>query len=64
METIYYRFGKKYRKLGRGEIIKEGAFQSWELGELQPIMNTDGKTIGGKPSDFSDERDFYNPIDV
>ena len=59
---IYYRFGKQYKKLKRNEIIKEGAMQSWCHGELQPITNSDGKTIGGTPSNFSDERDFYNPI--
>jgi len=58
--TIYYRFGKRYRKLGRDEIIKRGAMQSWELGELQPITNADRQTIGGTPADFSNERDFYN----
>lgn len=59
-ETIYQRFGKKYKKLQRNEIIKEGAMQSWANGKLQPIMNTDGQTIGGTPSDFSEKRDFYN----
>jgi len=34
--------------------------QSWCHGELQPIRNT---TIGSKPSDFSVERDFYNPME-
>jgi len=52
--------GKKYKKLKRDEIIKEGAMQSWCHGELQPIRNT---TIGSKPSDFSVERDFYNPME-
>lgn len=61
-KPIYYRFGKKYHKLERDEIIKEGAMQAWALGELQPIKNTDGQTIGSTPSDFSPERDFYNPI--
>lgn len=62
MEAIYYRFGKKYRKLGRNEIIQEGAMQSWCYGELMPITNSDEETVGGMPADFSDERDFYNPI--
>ncbi len=36
--------------------------QSWCNGELQPIKNSDGNTIGDKPSSFSKERDFYNLI--
>jgi len=59
---IYNRFGKKFKKIQRNEIIKEGAMQSWDDGELQPIKNSDGKTIGDTPSSFSDEKDFYNPI--
>ena len=59
----YYKDGKPYRKLERHEVIAEGAMQSLCHGELIPIMNTDGKTIGGTPADFSPERDFYNPID-
>jgi len=61
-EIIYHRFGKEFKKVKRDEVIKEGAMQSWELGELQPITNSDGETIGNTPSSFSDERDFYNPI--
>ena len=37
--------------------------ESWEYGELQPIINTVGGPIGSTPADFSDERDFYNPIE-
>ena len=59
---IYTRFGKQYKKVKRDEIIEEGAMQSWENGELQPLGNGDGKTVGDTPSSFSDERDFYNPI--
>jgi len=62
--VIYQRHGKHYMKIGRTEVIEEGAMQSWCHGELQPIMNTDGETIGSTPEDFSDERDFYNPIDI
>ena len=58
----YIRFGKRYKKLGRYEIIKEGAMQSWCHGELEPIKNSDGGTIGDVPNSFSDERNFYNPI--
>jgi hypothetical protein len=59
---IYTRFDNKYKKLKRDEVIKEGAMQSWENGELQPITNSDGETIGDIPASFSDGRDFYNPI--
>jgi hypothetical protein len=59
-ENIYHRFGKKYQKLKRNEIIKEGAMQSWDNGELNPIAGFD--TIGDTPAMFSPERDFYNPI--
>ncbi len=61
--NTYIRHGSKYRKLiyRDKEIIKEGAMQSWAFGELQPIVNED--TVGQTPSQFSDERDFYNPIE-
>lgn len=59
-DIIYYRFGKKYRKIGRDEIISEGAMHCWCGGELMPIMNKD--TIGDRPSSFSEEREFFNPI--
>ena len=61
-KTIYYRHGNKYYKLGRNEVIRSDAMQSWCHGELQPITNSDGLTIGCTPSEFSDERDFYNPV--
>ena len=61
-ENIYYRFGKPYRKLKRNEIIEKGAMHSFCGGELMPITNSDGQTIGSTPSEFSDEREFYNPI--
>ncbi len=61
-KIIYIRNGKKFYKLERNEIIKEGAMMSWCNGELIPITNGDGKTIGRPPSEFSDERDFYNPF--
>jgi len=59
-DIIYIRFGRKYRKLARDEKIPEGSMQSWCNSELQPIMND--QTIGAKPSEFSNERDFYAPI--
>lgn len=58
----YKKDGKEYRKLKRWETIQEGAMQSWEGGELRPIKNYDGSTIGDIPASFSDERDFYNEI--
>lgn len=59
-ENIYYRHGKKFRKIGRSETILEGAMHSWCGGELMPII--DPSTVGDKPENFSDEREFYNPI--
>lgn len=56
----YTRYGKQYRKLGRDEVIKEGALHSYCFGELYPIRDED--TIGQTPADFSDERDFFNLI--
>lgn len=52
--------GKKYRKIGRFEVIKKGAMQSWWNHELQPIQNLE--TIGDIPDNFSPERDFFNPV--
>ena len=61
-KIVYVKDGKPYRKLNRDEVIQKGAMQSWCHGELQPILNSDGETIGDIPSSFSDKRDFYNPI--
>lgn len=58
----YYKDGVRFKKLDRDEVIRADAMQSWDNGELQPIMNTDGETVGSTPSLFSDERDFYNPL--
>lgn len=60
-ENIYYRFGNKYKKLKRDEVIKRGAMHSYCGGELMPIINDE--TVGQTPSDFSDEREFYNPME-
>jgi len=57
---VYIRHGKKFRKIGRDEIIEEGAYHAWCGGELEPIKGID--TIGDKPSSFSDEREFFNPM--
>lgn len=57
---IYTVHGKKYRKIGRKKIIKEGAMHSFEGGELNPIHHP--KTVGDTPSSFSTDRNFYNPI--
>ena len=61
-ETLKMKDGKEYRKLKRWETIQEGAMMSWQGGELQPIKNSDGGTIGDIPASFHDERDFYNEI--
>jgi len=60
--VIYTRNGKKYRKLEDNEIIEKGAMHSWCGGELDPITNSDGQTIGRTPAHFSAERTFFNPI--
>lgn len=60
-KIIYHRFGKKFRKIERNEIIKKGAMQSWCGGELRPIKGWD--TVDDKPSSFNEERDFYNLVD-
>jgi len=60
MNHIYYYKGKQYLKVPRNGIIKEGACQSYLSGSLYPIMHTD--TVGQSPKDFSDKRNFYNPI--
>ena len=59
-EVEHVRFNKKYRKIGRHEIIEEGAMKSWCDDELCPIRNPE--TIGDIPANFSDKREFYNPI--
>lgn len=56
----YTKDGKEYRKIGRHEIIEEGAMQSWWDQELQSIKSPD--TIGDVPANFSGKREFYNPI--
>ena len=61
-KPIYHRHGKQYRKLERHEIIKAGALHSVCYGELMPIINDE--TIGQTPAEFSNEREFFNPIDV
>jgi hypothetical protein len=58
---LHFRNKKFYRKCRRYEKIKTGAMQSWNGGELFPIINTDGKTIGDIPASFDKEREFYNP---
>ena len=58
-KIIYYHNGIRYRKLKRDEEIRVGAVQSWAGGKLQPIMNP-ADTLGCTPSEYSEERDFYN----
>jgi len=60
MDNIYIRHGNKYSKLERHEIIKTGAMYSYCGSELTEIRNND--IIGDIPASFSDERDFYNPV--
>jgi hypothetical protein len=57
---VYWRHGKPYLKVKRDEVIKEGAMHSWCGGELRTVKSPE--TIGQTPNDFSDEREFYNPI--
>jgi len=59
-ENVYYRFGNRYRKINRDEVIEAGALHSYCGGELHPILNAE--TIGDIPANFSDEREFYNPL--
>ena len=58
---VYWRNGKSYRKLNRDEVIKDGALHSYCNGELKPILGL--HTVGDTPSGFSDDRDFYNPVE-
>ena len=62
MPYTYFKSGRRYKKLDRNEEILPGAMQSWDNGELQPITNSNGETFGATPIEFSNERDFYNPI--
>ncbi len=60
-DPVYYRFGKKYRKIGRHEVIKKGALQSLSGREPKPIKSPD--TVGDTPSSFLPGREFYNPVE-
>jgi hypothetical protein len=55
---VYYLRGKKYRKLKKWEVIKEGAM-SKRSGEISQINEN---CVGKTPSEFSDKRDFFNPL--
>ena len=59
---VYWKDGNAYRKLKRNEVIAEGAMQSYCNGELNPCLGI--HTVGDMPSSFSDDRDFYNPVDT
>lgn len=61
-ELIYTRYGKPYRKIGRNEVILEGYLHSFCGGELHPIITPE--TIGDAPSSFSDEREFFVPLEI
>ena len=58
---VYIIDGKKYLKLKKDEVIKEGAVHCYNHQGFYPVMHK--KTIGDKPSSFSEERDFFNLID-
>ena len=58
---IYHRFGKSYKKVDSHEKIEVGAMHCFNGGELSPIKGFD--TIGDIPASFSDEREFFNPIE-
>lgn len=60
-KVIYTRNGKNYVKASRHEQIKEGAVYSCCGGELKLVVDVDN-VIGKIPADFSDEIDFYNPV--
>ena len=57
---IYTKHGKKYKMVGRENVIKKGAMHSFKGGELQSVCNPE--TIGDTPANFSLKRKFYNPI--
>ncbi len=59
-DIVYIKNDKKYRKIGRDEVIEEGAMHAILDGELHRIKFPD--TVGDKPSSFSNDRNFYNPI--
>ena len=59
---FYHKYGKVYKKIGRGRTIQKGALHSWNGGSLNPIMGI--ATIGGTPNSFDPQRDFYNPAVV
>lgn len=54
--------GRKYIKVPQNNVIKEGAVHSWDSNIPIPIANSDGKTVGGTPEEFSARRKFYNPV--
>lgn len=51
---------KRYKKLKRNERIKPETIHSLCGHGYFPLTNT--TTIGQRPSDFSDEKDFYNLV--
>jgi hypothetical protein len=50
--------GEQYKKLQRDEVIEHGAMHTIDDGMMHPVLNEE--TIGMKPADFSEERDFWN----
>jgi len=59
-EGIYLFEGRKYRKLRRDEKIAAGAIHSFAGAPLHPICSKE--TIGQTPNNFSEKRDFFNPV--
>lgn len=49
------------RKLKSTEKIEAGDFHSFNGSKPIPITNSDGKTVGATPNDFSALRKFYRP---
>lgn len=52
--------GKQYIKVERNEVIKLGAIQKFKDFRYMPLKNE--SSIGCYPCNFSDERNFFNPI--
>lgn len=62
-EPIYYRNGRKYKKVTPHGTIDDYAMVSCCGGELMPISELDDDVCGMTPSEVSDELDFFNLIE-
>lgn len=58
---VYVKDNKVFVKLAQTDIINEGAMHAFCGFELRPIPD-DEKIIGDFPFNYSDEREFYNPL--